>query len=146
MRSSLQSVALLFFTTWSSLASATHGPLSHCCDRLFNTKIKLDKIMNYTIQSGGACPIEAVIFQTKSGRRLCSNPEDRWTKRAMLKVDRETKELLQQSQSEEGGSATIITPAVANTSNRARPEKGRNGRKRPGKKSKGRRRGQRKCV
>nr|XP_020489750.1 regakine-1-like [Labrus bergylta] len=146
MRSSLLSVAFLFFTTWSSLASATHGPLTNCCDRHSNTKIKLDKIMNYIIQSGGACPIEAVIFRTKSGARLCSNPENSWAKRAMLKVDRETKELLQQSQSEEGGSATIITPAVANTSNRAKPGKGRNGRKRPGKKSKGRRRGQRKFV
>uniref|UniRef100_A0A4W6EN98 C-C motif chemokine n=1 Tax=Lates calcarifer TaxID=8187 RepID=A0A4W6EN98_LATCA len=90
----------------------THGPVSSCCLRWSTTMIQLDRIMNYTIQSEGICPIKAVVFQTQSGNRLCSDPNNRWAKRAMKKVNEKTKALLKVEQNEQG-SASDNKPAVS---------------------------------
>ncbi|XP_074545309.1 eotaxin-like [Halichoeres trimaculatus] len=142
MRSSLVSFALLCFTTWMSLSNATHGPVIGCCEQWSETKVPLNRVKNYTIQSGGGCPIKAIIIQTTKGKRLCSDPDDRWTIRAMQKVDEETKALLQESQGEEDGSAVIITPAEAPVSKK----KGKKGNRRQGGKLKRGKKGGRQRV
>ncbi|GAA6234892.1 eotaxin-like [Lates japonicus] len=110
MRSSLGLACLLCFITWMSLVHATHGPMSSClCVRLSNTKVQVKRIVNYTIQSDGICPMKAVVFQTQSGKRLCSDPHSNWAKRAMKKVDEETKVQLNVEQNEEGSASGITT-------------------------------------
>ncbi|XP_041658754.1 eotaxin-like [Cheilinus undulatus] len=145
MRFSLVSVALFCLITWISLVNAVPGPVTNCCEVWSTTKIPVKRVMNYTIQSGGICPIRAVLFQTKKGTTLCSDPDSGWAKRAMQKVDRETKALLQETQSEEDGSADI-TPASADAPQKAKQKKNRTGRRGQGKRCKGGRNGQRKCV
>uniref|UniRef100_A0A4W6ESN3 C-C motif chemokine n=1 Tax=Lates calcarifer TaxID=8187 RepID=A0A4W6ESN3_LATCA len=123
MRSSLGLACLLCFITWMSLVQATHGPVSSCCLRWSTTMIQLDRIMNYTIQSEGICPIKAVVFQTQSGNRLCSDPNNRWAKRAMKKVNEKTKALLKVEQNEQG-SASDNKPAVSTTPKKEPLKKG----------------------
>ncbi|XP_045919176.1 monocyte chemotactic protein 1B-like isoform X2 [Micropterus dolomieu] len=89
MRLSLVVAALLCFTTWMSVVHATHGPVPLCCMQWSNTRIPLKRIVGYTIQSEGVCPIAAVMFQTKLGKRICSDPNSVWAKEAILKVDEE---------------------------------------------------------
>ncbi|XP_074544734.1 C-C motif chemokine 8-like [Halichoeres trimaculatus] len=113
MRSSLVLIALLCFTTWMSQSDAAHGPMRSCCEHWSKTKVPLNHVKNYTIQPGVNCSIRAIIFQTTKRKLLCSDPNDRWTIRAMRKVDEKSKTLLQESQGEEDGSAVIITPAEA---------------------------------
>ncbi|XP_029971167.1 probable GPI-anchored adhesin-like protein PGA18 isoform X3 [Salarias fasciatus] len=75
--------------SWSIFVQATHGPVVNCCIKLTGTKVTLDKVQKYTIQSSGACPIYAVKIVTKQGKTLCADPNDNWTKKAMEKVDKE---------------------------------------------------------
>ncbi|GAA6213494.1 eotaxin-like [Lates japonicus] len=124
MRSSLGLASLLCFITWMSLVHATHGPVSSCCLRWSTTIVPLDRIMNYTIQSEGICPIKAVVFQTQSGKRLCSDPNNRWAKRAMEKVNEKTKALLKVKQNEQG-SASDNKPAASTTPKKEPLKKGR---------------------
>ncbi|RXN30938.1 monocyte chemotactic 1B-like protein [Labeo rohita] len=58
-----------------------------CCLKLGRSKPPLDRVLNYTIQTKRLCPITAVVIQTVYGKRLCSDPNSDWTKRAMWKVD-----------------------------------------------------------
>ncbi|XP_044074272.1 eotaxin-like [Siniperca chuatsi] len=145
MRFSLVLAALLCFSTWMSMVHATHGPVSSCCMQWSKTRVPVERIMDYTIQSEGVCPITAIIFQTKFGKRLCSDPNNKWAKKAILKVDVEKKALLENRQNEDE-STSNITPTVSTTSKNAPQKKGRNGRRRQRKKSRRGRKGQRKRV
>lgn len=71
------------------------GPPVSCC-RLGDIRPHLDKILNYTIQTEEMCSIRAVLFQTVTGKTLCSDPESSWTKSAMWKVDEEQRKLREQ--------------------------------------------------
>ncbi|GAA6213496.1 eotaxin-like isoform X2 [Lates japonicus] len=132
MRSSLGLASLLCFITWMSLVHATHGPVSSCCLRWSTTIVPLDRIMNYTIQSEGICPIKAVVFQTQSGKRVCSDPHSNWAKRAMEKVDEETKALLKVEQNEEeltsDNKQAVSTTPKTHHGRRAGQERGGRGR------------------
>ncbi|KAK1806480.1 hypothetical protein P4O66_004988 [Electrophorus voltai] len=52
---------------WSTAAS--WDPT--CCLKKLNGNIPKRRIVRYTIQTAGPCPFEAIIFQTKCGRKLC---------------------------------------------------------------------------
>ncbi|XP_047444584.1 monocyte chemotactic protein 1B-like isoform X2 [Mugil cephalus] len=93
MQFSLVLATFLCFSTWMSLVHtvSAHGPPSDCCLQWSRTKLHPKQIKNYTIQSEGVCPIKAVVFLTVRGKRVCSNPETPWVKKAILKVDREKK-------------------------------------------------------
>ncbi|XP_051263765.1 LOW QUALITY PROTEIN: eotaxin-like [Dicentrarchus labrax] len=136
MRVSLVLSALLCFTTWMSMGHATHGPVADCCIGWSNTRVQLDRIANYTVQSEGICPNKAIIFHTKFGKTLCSDPSSPWAKRAIKKVDEEKKKKgLQEMGLNEDRATSEITPAVSTTSKKAPQKKGRNGRRRLRKRS-----------
>uniref|UniRef100_A0AAY5EHH0 Chemokine interleukin-8-like domain-containing protein n=1 Tax=Electrophorus electricus TaxID=8005 RepID=A0AAY5EHH0_ELEEL len=59
---------LSFFST-VSLVTASWDPT--CCLKKLNGNIPKRRIVRYTIQTAGPCPFEAIIFQTKCGRKLC---------------------------------------------------------------------------
>ncbi|XP_043076844.1 eotaxin-like [Puntigrus tetrazona] len=93
---------MLIFTAcvfWAILGSigvfADERPVS-CCLKIGRRKVSLDKVLNYRMQIRGLCPITAVVIQTVSGKRLCSDPSSDWTKRAMRKVDEAKKKTREQ--------------------------------------------------
>ncbi|XP_037643467.1 eotaxin-like isoform X1 [Sebastes umbrosus] len=134
MRLSLVLAALLCFTTWMSVGIATPRPVSSCCLGRSDTMVQFKRILNYTIQTDGVCQITAVVFLTKLGKRICSDPNSDWAKRTILKLDEEKKKekaLQEQGQYEEG-STSDITPTVSTTSTSAPQRKGRKGRRRRG--------------
>ncbi|XP_074507064.1 C-C motif chemokine 2-like [Sebastes fasciatus] len=117
MRLSLVLAALLCFTTWMSVGHATNGPVSSCCLGRSDTKVPFKRILSYTIQTDGVCQITAVVFLTKLGKRICSDPNSDWAKRTILKLDEEKKKekaLQEQGQTEEGLTSDI-TPTVSTT-------------------------------
>ncbi|KAG7457095.1 hypothetical protein MATL_G00242840 [Megalops atlanticus] len=69
--------------------SASGGPTSSCCLRVTDTKVHPKNIVGYKLQMSGLCPVQAVAFQTRKGKIICSEPEKEWVKRAMQKVDKE---------------------------------------------------------
>ncbi|KAK9539067.1 hypothetical protein VZT92_004199 [Zoarces viviparus] len=144
MTFSLVLAALLCFTPWMSAVHATQAPVTSCCEVWSNTKVNCNRIRNYTIQTDGDCSINAVVFLTVKGKTICSDPNSGWTKRVILKVDKEksNQKALQDKGHDEEGSTSSTTPAVS------RPLKTtpQNGRRRQKNKSRGGRRGQKKCV
>ncbi|TDH05581.1 hypothetical protein EPR50_G00123820 [Perca flavescens] len=112
MRFSPVIVALLCFTSWMSMAHTTNGPVASCCPRWSKTRVRLELIVDYTNQSEGICPIRAVVFQTKSGKRICSDPDSVWAERAIQKVDKEKGKTTTQKTGLIKGSTSNITPAL----------------------------------
>ncbi|XP_077470834.1 eotaxin-like [Stigmatopora argus] len=80
---------LLFITLWTTSVLTIHGPASDCCTILSKKNIPIAKIKSYAIQSVGACSFKAVMFRTERDKTICADPNDRWTRRAMRKVDRQ---------------------------------------------------------
>ncbi|XP_071346994.1 lymphotactin-like [Trachinotus anak] len=114
MRFSL--VTLLCFITWMSSVHATLRPVGNCpCPVWSKTRPPIRRIVDYTVQAEGVCPIRAVVFRTVTGKRVCSDPNIDWVKTAMLKVDQGKKASREMEESEQG-SASGITPAASTTS------------------------------
>ncbi|KAM8728920.1 uncharacterized protein AB9X84_002026 [Acanthopagrus schlegelii] len=115
MNVSLVFATLLCLTVWKSCVHATHTPLVNCCMILYNTKIPLTRIANYTLQFEGVCPIAAIRFGTIRGKIICSDPNDGWAKRAKAKVDKDEenrKKALQAHGQTKEGSTNGVTPAA----------------------------------
>ncbi|KAM7400859.1 hypothetical protein PAMA_005171 [Pampus argenteus] len=136
---------LLCFTTWMTSVHTTNGPAPNCCIQWSNTRVQVERIMNYTIQAEGICPITAIVFLTKTGKRICSDPNTAWAQKAKNKVDEETKAVLGNGQNEEGSTSDTGTPALSTASIKAKQKNRRNGKRRQ---RKGSRKGQkgRKCA
>nr|XP_046264714.1 C-C motif chemokine 8-like [Scatophagus argus] len=134
MNFNLVSAILLCLTTWMTLVHATHGPVATCCPGWSDTRAPLKKIVNYTTQSEGICPVAAVIFYTAAGRRICSNPTSEWATKAILKVDEDKKKALQKAGQNEDISRIDITPAAAIASKNPQQKTSRKGRRRQRKK------------
>ncbi|XP_050978545.1 C-C motif chemokine 2 [Labeo rohita] len=77
----------VFWVIFGSFGVSADGRPVTCCLKLGRSKPPLDRVLNYTIQTKRLCPITAVVIQTVYGKRLCSDPNSDWTKRAMWKVD-----------------------------------------------------------
>ncbi|XP_067108463.1 C-C motif chemokine 8-like [Osmerus mordax] len=93
MRSSLVSSTLLSIIAWMAGAYANNGPSAPCCLLHSTTKVKLDQIQDYTVQTDQICNIPAIVFFTKKGIRICSSPNSDWSKKTMGKVDKEKREV-----------------------------------------------------
>ncbi|XP_062337729.1 C-C motif chemokine 4-like [Osmerus eperlanus] len=133
MRSSLVSSTLLSIITWMAGAYANNGPSAQCCLHHSRTKVKLDQIQDYTVQTDQICNIPAIVFFTKKGLRICSSPNSDWSKKAMGKVDKEKREV---ERKEEKRDTTSHGPVVSHEPHkgskmgqRKRQNKGRRNRK-----------------
>ncbi|XP_056307077.1 C-C motif chemokine 32b.3 [Danio aesculapii] len=67
----------------------------NCCLSTSKINIPMKKVVDYTVQKAGICPIDAIILSTVKGKRICCDPNTEWIKKAMRKVDQ--KKLRQQN-------------------------------------------------
>ncbi|KAI4891430.1 hypothetical protein NFI96_018613, partial [Prochilodus magdalenae] len=81
-------VCFLLAAAFSS-TTAISGPPPSCCLRVSRKQIHLDGILDYRWQIKGLCPVTVVMFYTQRGNVLCSDPDMVWTKRAIMKVEKE---------------------------------------------------------
>uniref|UniRef100_A0A3P8THG0 Chemokine interleukin-8-like domain-containing protein n=1 Tax=Amphiprion percula TaxID=161767 RepID=A0A3P8THG0_AMPPE len=128
MQFGLVLAALLCFTTWETFANATQGSTKNCCLGWSDTRVPISRIVNYTIQLEGICPMRAVLLHTVLGKTLCWDPESRQAKKAIEKVDKDRKALLEEGRNEEG-STNDMTPAASMTSKNASKKRGSKGRR-----------------
>ncbi|KAI1882740.1 hypothetical protein AGOR_G00238050 [Albula goreensis] len=63
------------------------GIVSACCLKTRNTKIRVAQISSYFRQNVGRCPVEALVFTSVTGRKICSDSSDPWAKKAKAVVD-----------------------------------------------------------
>ncbi|XP_061653463.1 eotaxin-like [Phyllopteryx taeniolatus] len=103
---------LLCLTLWMTLVLTTHGPGSNCCPRLSNTRVALRKIKSYAIQTVSACSFKAIVFYTHGRKRICADPNMRWTEKAKLKVDRGVSQQKEQSKDKSASGGVAVAPCT----------------------------------
>ncbi|XP_037312962.2 C-C motif chemokine 12-like [Pungitius pungitius] len=80
--------SLLLVAVMVSTASA-QGGLPSCCLKLGKTKVHRDQLKSYYVQlTTTQCTKKAVVFTTVKDKRICSHPEESWTKNSMAYLDK----------------------------------------------------------
>nr|XP_044998553.1 C-C motif chemokine 24 [Jaculus jaculus] len=54
---------------------------SSCCMSFVSKKIPESRVVSYQLANGSVCPMAGVIFTTKKGQKLCSEPRQPWVQR-----------------------------------------------------------------
>uniref|UniRef100_A0A8C2IU49 Chemokine interleukin-8-like domain-containing protein n=1 Tax=Cyprinus carpio TaxID=7962 RepID=A0A8C2IU49_CYPCA len=80
--------AILFSMGWMNIEGSGDALPQLCCLSVSNTKIPVGNILDYSVQDVVTCPVRAVRFHTRKNKIICSDPDDRWTKKAVETVDR----------------------------------------------------------
>ncbi|TSO57302.1 C-C motif chemokine 20 [Bagarius yarrelli] len=62
-----------------------YGPLNHaCCIKYTRTPLDFKVIKGYAVQSSReVCRIDAIIFLTKSNKKVCASAEDEWVQKVL---------------------------------------------------------------
>ncbi|XP_051538130.1 C-C motif chemokine 20-like [Myxocyprinus asiaticus] len=69
------------------ITAVTSKPSSNCCLKTSNKRIHKNKVVDYTIQRAGLCPINAIVLLTEKRKARCSDPDSAWIKNIMAMVD-----------------------------------------------------------
>ncbi|XP_051985262.1 integumentary mucin A.1-like [Xyrauchen texanus] len=83
--------ALLCSMVWRNVVLAVDGPPPNCCNDVKKTKIPIANLSDYYIQEKILCPVRAVVFLTYKNKTICSDPEDKWAKKARKVLDEKKK-------------------------------------------------------
>ncbi|KAI4904012.1 hypothetical protein NFI96_021460 [Prochilodus magdalenae] len=86
MRTVLLSLTLLLLAATFSQGAGEPGG-SCVCLRTSGTVLRITNIRSYYVQRAGVCHIDAVVFTTVKGLKICSDPKKPWAERAMKAVD-----------------------------------------------------------
>ncbi|KAK6484015.1 eotaxin-like [Huso huso] len=83
--------SILVFLCLAALAActfATVGSIAKCdCLRLTDTVLRPRRIQGFHEQKkDGRCPVDAVVFTTIKGKKVCSDPTKIWVKEAIKKL------------------------------------------------------------
>ncbi|KAL7840594.1 hypothetical protein AOLI_G00259170 [Acnodon oligacanthus] len=97
----------LVFCLYCGTAAASWPP--QCCLKISNTRMSAKRFAFYTVYSAGLCPINAVAFWTRKGRKLCYDPDLDWVKKVMKTV----------------GPRSSSAPAPSKPKDRSRKRKGK---------------------
>ncbi|KAG9340108.1 hypothetical protein JZ751_022033 [Albula glossodonta] len=87
----LSYAAVLLFlcaATQDLRVSASSMSILNCCLKVSETRPCTENIIRYTVQKVGLCPVDAIVFSTQRGMKVCANPEKVWVKKAMEEVDK----------------------------------------------------------
>ncbi|KAL2085715.1 hypothetical protein ACEWY4_019035 [Coilia grayii] len=81
---------VLYICLVSGLFFATLGRgkvSTTCCLRTSQRVIPLKNIKDYHMQRVGLCPVDAVVFTTVKGIKLCLDPKNLWVIKAVKYLD-----------------------------------------------------------
>ncbi|XP_037348582.1 C-C motif chemokine 8-like [Talpa occidentalis] len=65
----------------------------NCCFTVINRKIPTQRLESYTRITNSHCPLEAVIFKTKSSKLVCADPKEKWVQNAIKILNRRSRTL-----------------------------------------------------
>ncbi|KAG7487438.1 hypothetical protein MATL_G00023320 [Megalops atlanticus] len=100
----------IYALAWTARVSASGGRSSTCCLKVSETRLSRDRIKDYTVQRAGVCPVNAIVFRTKIGKQVCSDPAKDWVKRAMKTVDTRKEESKRKKEETATTTAQTIVP------------------------------------
>ncbi|XP_054624740.1 monocyte chemotactic protein 1B-like [Dunckerocampus dactyliophorus] len=86
MMAAVNLVSLFLLTVMVSGALA-QGRLADCCRRIKDTQIHRDLLTKYYVQRPPSCSLQAVVFSTVQGKRICADPDKLWTQTSMAYLD-----------------------------------------------------------
>ncbi|XP_050953928.1 C-C motif chemokine 32b.3 [Labeo rohita] len=69
------------------LTAETSQLSSHCCLTTGKEKLPARRVIDYTVQKAGVCPINAIVFLTVRRKIKCADSNSDWVKDVMKKVD-----------------------------------------------------------
>ncbi|XP_062036337.1 C-C motif chemokine 24 [Lepus europaeus] len=72
------SLLLLALGAHHLIPAGTVGIPSSCCMNFIPKKIPESHVVSYQLSSGSVCPRAGVIFTTKKGYKVCSDPKQQW--------------------------------------------------------------------
>ncbi|XP_016375250.1 C-C motif chemokine 2-like [Sinocyclocheilus rhinocerous] len=94
MRSLMSVLFLVLFCSVQMTSSAVisiDAAQSKCCGEFTDVKIPLKQVTSYyRTTSSSSCVRRAIVFQTKSGKEFCVDPETPWVSGYIAKVDKRT--------------------------------------------------------
>ncbi|XP_026057557.1 eotaxin-like [Carassius auratus] len=67
-------------------AEASHLS-STCCLRTSKDRIHKNRVLSYTVQRAGVCPINAIVLLTVGRKIRCFDPDSEWIKKIIRTVD-----------------------------------------------------------
>ncbi|KAF4117598.1 C-C motif chemokine 20-like [Onychostoma macrolepis] len=81
--------AIFFSMGWMSIEVSVDDVLRpvNCCLVVTDIKIPVTNIVGYYIQEPVSCPVRAVVFHTSKNKKICSDPDNNWAKKAMKILD-----------------------------------------------------------
>ncbi|KAJ8394982.1 hypothetical protein AAFF_G00039330 [Aldrovandia affinis] len=85
LRNALLCLAVLQLSP--AIIQSSDGHVASCCLKTSTTTLPREKIKDYYNQKSGICPVDAVIFVTMKGKRICSDPANLWVNKTMKYVD-----------------------------------------------------------
>ncbi|KAL1768613.1 C-C motif chemokine 24 [Sigmodon hispidus] len=64
---------------------------SSCCTSFVSKKIPEKLVVSYQLANGSICPKAGVIFSTKKGNKICSDPKLPWVQKYIRNLDAKRK-------------------------------------------------------
>nr|XP_023674303.1 uncharacterized protein LOC111847398 [Paramormyrops kingsleyae] len=83
-------LSLLLLLLSAPSGRAVVGPTVSCCLKTSETRVPMEKLKMYYIQTD-MCPVKAVRFTTVKGITICSDPSDNWAIKAIKHLDAKKK-------------------------------------------------------
>uniref|UniRef100_A0A8C2G704 Chemokine interleukin-8-like domain-containing protein n=3 Tax=Cyprinus carpio TaxID=7962 RepID=A0A8C2G704_CYPCA len=68
------------------IAETSQRP-SACCLKTSEDRISIKRVLGYTVQEAGVCPINAIVLLTVGRKIRCFDPDLEWIKDIMRMVD-----------------------------------------------------------
>lgn len=65
---------------------------SSCCMSFVSKKIPENRVVSYQLANGSICPKAGVIFITKKGHKICTDPKLPWVQRHIRNLDAKKKQ------------------------------------------------------
>ncbi|KAG5268713.1 hypothetical protein AALO_G00215610 [Alosa alosa] len=107
MESCLRMICLCLATGLLFATLGRAGISTACCQGTTQTVLRQSNIVGYHRQAVGICPVEAVVFTTVKGIRVCSSPKKPWVKKALKYIDSKKQQATTQT--------TTVTTEVLST-------------------------------
>uniref|UniRef100_A0A0G2JYH6 C-C motif chemokine ligand 24 n=1 Tax=Rattus norvegicus TaxID=10116 RepID=A0A0G2JYH6_RAT len=60
---------------------------SSCCVTFISKKIPVNRVISYQLANGSICPKAGVIFITKKGHKICTDPKLPWVQKHIKNLD-----------------------------------------------------------
>ncbi|NXR07550.1 CCL4 protein, partial [Semnornis frantzii] len=88
MKVSVAALAILIaaFCYQTSAAPLGSDPPTSCCFSYVSRQLQRSFVVEY-YETSSNCPQPAVVFVTKKGRQVCSNPEEEWVQQYMSDLE-----------------------------------------------------------